>query len=256
MTPGVAILAVVGVWWLGTGAVFLAARGSLRSRALAFAGMSGVLGGVLMWLPMASRASGVGGLVQGLLLGFGVWMWMELSFYTGFVTGPTTREPPAGAGLGTRFTHALLACLWHELAIVTGAVAIWILSPGDNHWALIQFVTFWVLHEVARLNVLIGVPHPFRELLPEHLSHLQPYLEPRRAGGALYLTLAALALATAATGALAMQGALDARLGWSAISVLVGLGFIEHGVLLFPVPLARLWSWFGVETAPEAVAGH
>lgn len=255
MSPGVAIFAVVGVWWLGTGAVFLAARGSLRRRALAFAAMSGILGILLMCLPAASRASGVEGMVAGLLLGFGVWMWMELSFYTGFVTGPSTREPLPHSGLWVRFKHALAACLWHELAIITGAVAIWLLSPGENMWALVQFVTFWVLHEVARLNVLVGVPHPFRELLPEHLEHLQPYLEPRRAGGALYLTLAFLAVATLATGALALQGAVEARLGWSAISVLVGLGFIEHGVLLFPVPLARLWSWFGVDAAPEAVAG-
>lgn len=250
-----AVLAVVGVWWLGTGAVFMAARGSLSRRVLAFAAMSGVLGVVLGRLGAASHTGGVEGMVQGLLLGFGVWMWMELSFYTGFVTGPTTREPPPHSRLAVRFRHALAACLWHELAIATGALVIWLLSPGDNHWAFVQFVTFWVLHEVARLNVLVGVPHPFRELLPEHLAHLQPYLEPRRAGGALYLTLGALMVATVATAALALQGGLDARLGWSAISVLVGLGVIEHGVLLFPVPLARLWSWFGVETAPEAVAG-
>lgn len=254
MTPGLALLAVVAVWWLGTGAVFLAARGTPAARRWAFAGGTLLAGAVVLgWGPTVSLRSDVAGVAQGLLVGFTAWAWIELSFYTGMVTGPTRRTPPAGAGFAVRFRHALAACLWHELAIVAVLGVLVATSPGPNEWAALQFAVFWILHEMARLNVLVGVPHPFRELLPDHLAHLQPYLEPRRAGGWLHLSIAALALATATASAMAVTGG-AAGVGWSALAVLLGLGVLELGVLLFPVPLARLWQWFGMDVAPEALA--
>lgn len=255
MSPTWAVVGVVAVWWLGTGAVFLAARGTQSARRWSFVAGSLLLGGVVVSLaPAVSMRTDAGGVVQGLLVGFATWAWMELSFYTGYVTGPSTREPPPGSGFVTRFRHALEACLWHELAIVGGLALLLLLSPGPNRWAALQFSVFWGLHEVARINVLIGVPHPFRELLPRHLSHLQPYLEPRRAGVWLHGSLAILVAVTAAATALALGGSDSGRIGWTALSVLLGLGVLELGVLLFPVPLARLWQWFGMEVAPEALA--
>lgn len=255
MNPTWAVLGVVGVWWVGTGAVFLAARGTPAQRKWSFAAASLGVGALVVGLaPGVSLRTDAGGVVQGLLLGFAAWAWMELSFYTGYVTGPSTREPPPGSGFAVRFRHALEACLWHELAIVGGLALLVFLSPGPNRWAPLQFAVFWGLHEVARINVLIGVPHPFRELLPPHLSHLQPYLEPRRAGPWLHGSLAILVATTAAAAALAVGAGAAGRVGWTALSVLLGLGVLELGVLLFPVPLARLWHWFGMDVAPEALA--
>lgn len=255
MRPGLALLAVVAVWWLGTGAVFMAARAAPAARRWAFVGAT-VLVGVLIlaWAPGVSLRTDGAGVVQGLLIGFSAWAWIELSFYTGMVTGPTRRKPPGGAGFRVRFRHALAACLWHELAIVAVLAILAMASPGPNRWAALQFGVFWLLHEVARLNVLVGVPHPFRELLPDHLAHLQPYLEPRPAGPWLHLSIALLVLATAVATGLAVASGPAAGVGWSALAVLLGLGVLELGVLLFPVPLARLWQWFGMDVAPEALA--
>lgn len=255
MSPGWAVLGVVAVWWLGTGAVFLSARAAPGARRALFGAVTiGVAGLVAVGGPVVSSRPDAAGVVQALLLGFAVWAWVELGFYTGLVTGPSTRRPAPGAGFVTRFRHALAACLWHELAIVACAAILWAASPGPNRWALLQFVVFWGLHEVARLNVLVGVPHPFRELLPDHLAHLQPYLEPRPAGPWLHASLLALVVATASAVTAATAGAAPNRIGWTAVTVLLGLGVLELGVLLFPVPLARLWRWFGMEVAPEALA--
>lgn len=255
MSPAVAVATVVAVWWMGTGVVFLAARAAPGARRVTFAAATLAVAALLVALaPGVSARVDAAGAVQGLLLGFAAWAWIELSFYTGFVTGPSTRLPPAGAGFAVRFRHALAACLWHELAIVGGLVLLLALSPGPNRWAAIQFAVFWGLHEIARLNVLVGVPHPFRELLPDHLAHLQPYLEPRRAGIWLHLSLVVLLCGAVATTAAALTLDAASRPGWAAVTVLLGLGVLELGVLLFPVPLARLWQWFGMDVSAEALA--
>ncbi len=255
MRPVLAVAVVFAVWWLGTGAVFLAGRTSGAARKWSFAAVTLLIAGIVLGLaPAVSHRTDAAGVVQGLLVGFAAWAWMELSFYTGFVTGPSTRQPMLGASFRDRFRHALAACLWHELAIVAGLFTLLVLSPGANRWAAGQFAVFWILHEVARVNVLIGVPHPFRELLPDHLSHLQPYLEPRPAGRWLHLSIAGLLGMTIAAAAMAWWAPGAASIGWAACAVLLGLGVLELGVLLFPVPLARLWQWFGMEVAPEALA--
>jgi putative photosynthetic complex assembly protein 2 len=48
-----------------------------------------------------------------------VWGWHELSFLTGWITGP--RRAPARPARGlARFVQAVQAILWHELAILAG----------------------------------------------------------------------------------------------------------------------------------------
>lgn len=252
MSSGLGISLTLLAWWVGTGAVFLAARGSARRRRWAFLLATGGLGGVLTLLPTVSQLEGISGVLAALFAGFGAWAWVELSFYSGYVTGPSRRLPPEGASLGVRFRHALAACLWHELAIPVLGVGIWLLSPGGNGWALWIYLTFWALHEVARINVLVGVPHPFAELLPPHLAHLKPYLEPRPWGWPLVVTLAG----HVAAGAALVSGAMGAAgtgemLGWTALAALVALGWVEHLVLMFPIPLQRLWSAVGMARLPE-----
>ena len=251
MTPAVALLVVAGAWWLGTGLVFAVAYAGRGVRSIVFGLATVAMLPVLAGLRALSVRTDSMGVVLALLAGFALWAWVELSFYTGFVTGPGRRPPPAGAGFGVRLRHAFMACLWHELAVIVLLGVIAWLSPGPNRWALAQFGVFWGLHEVARLNVLAGVPHPFRELLPRHLASLQCYMEPRAAGPLLPATIAGLALATIAAGALAFVGdaGAGARIGWTSVTVLLGIGVVEHAVLLFPVPLARIWRWFGVGAA-------
>lgn len=257
MTSGLAISLTLLVWWLGTGAVFVAARGGSRRRRWAFGAATAMLGVALSVLPSLSARSDLWGALLALGVGFTAWAWVELSFYTGYVTGPSKRVPPPEASLAIRFRHALAACLWHEITIPLLALVVAALSGDANPWALRIYLTFWVLHEVARINVLIGVPHPFAELLPRHLSHLTPYLEPRRAGWPILVTLLAHVagaawLAWAAVG----HGSPAELLGWAAMAALVSLGWLEHLVLMLPIPLERLWRRMGMgnSTASPAVA--
>jgi len=252
VTSGLGITLTLLAWWVGTGAVFVSARGGPRRRCWSFAGATAMMGAALTALPYLSGRQDTGGILLALLAGFSIWAWVEFSFYTGYVTGPSRATPPPEAGFAVRFRYALAACLWHELVIPVLGVVIWFLSGPDGHlWSLGIYLTFWVLHEVARLNVLAGVPHPFAELLPDHLDHLKPYLEPRRPGWPLYLTLAAHLVALAGLGTVAL-GALGTPhlLGWVSLGALVALGWLEHLVLLLPIPLDRLWRRIGMGKTP------
>ena len=248
MTSGLGMTLTFVAWWVGTGAVFVAARGGPRRRLWAFAAATAMLGVALAGLYLLEGVSGVSGTLLALLAGFTAWAWVELSFYTGFITGPSRAEPPAEAPLDVRFRYALRACLWHELMIpVLGVVVLAVSLAAGNPWAFRIYLTFWVLHEVARVNVLIGVPHPFAELLPQHLSHLQPYLVPRRAGLPIVLTLVAHVAAVGFLAAAALLGAGEGTtLGWTALAALVALGWLEHLVLMLPIPLERLWRSVGM----------
>lgn len=252
MTSGLGIALTLLAWWVGTGAVFLAAAGGPRMRRASFGVATLMMGVALAFVPALSLRHDLGGILLALLAGFTVWAWVELSFYTGYVTGPSRAIPAPGASLAVRFQHAFRACLWHELAIPSLGVVLWLLGASGGHlWSLWIFLTFWVLHEAARINVLVGVPHPFAELLPEHLDHLKPYLEPRAAGWALGLTLVAHGFALIILGAFSVMAAGSASvLGWVAVTALVALGLIEHVVLLLPIPLERLWRALGMGKPP------
>jgi len=249
MSTGLAVTVMLLAWWAGTGAVFLCGRLPRTARRVAFGVTTIALVPLFLSLPAISHGTTAVQTCWALLAGFGVWAWVELSFYTGFVVGPSTEVPPAGASLRVRFEHAFRACLWHELVIPILALGIFAWSPGPNRWALAIFLVFWVLHEAARINVLVGVPHPFRELLPEHLAHLQPYLEPAPARRFLDVTLLAHFAALGMAGWAFWASAGPGRFGLAAVIALVSLGVLEHGVLKFPVKLERLWQGFGMVTA-------
>lgn len=252
MSTGLTVVVMLLAWWAGTGAVFLCGRLPRWGRAVAFCAATAGLIPLIAVLPALSEGTGATDVVWSLLAGFGFWAWVELSFYTGALVGPTKALPPQGSNLWVRFTYAFRACMWHEIVIPVVAVGIYVAGTGPNHWALGIFLVFWVLHEAARINVLVGVPHPFAEVLPDHLSHLHPYLVPAAPGRFLDLTLAGHMLALAVSGWVFWSTPGAARYGVAAIIALVSLGVLEHAVLKFPVRLERLWQTFGMTPVNRA----
>ena len=41
----------------------------------------------------------------------------------------------------------------------------------------------------------------------------------------------------------AQRGAVEVSTGWVLLASLLGLAIIEHVLMLFPLPLQRLWGW-------------
>ncbi|MDA0963006.1 MAG: DUF3623 family protein, partial [Proteobacteria bacterium] len=95
MTPWIAALFALFVWWFATGAILMvvkhADRRGLRARKIAvIAGLPLIVAGV--WAYQVSLTdTGVSGAYVGFLGALGIWGWIELAFLAGIITGPITR---------------------------------------------------------------------------------------------------------------------------------------------------------------------
>jgi putative photosynthetic complex assembly protein 2 len=211
---------------------------SPRRAPVTFAGAS-VLG--LAGLAGAAWSAGQA-TVTGSFVGFAsallVWGWNEMAFLLGYVTGPRRGPATPGAVRGQRFREAFAAILWHELLSLAVTVAVVLLAAGgENPVAAWTIALLFVMRISAKLNVFLGVRNLNEEFLPPKLAHLATYFR-RRAMNALF---PASALAGAAT--------------------LAALGFLEHALMVLPLPSAALWSWYlrprahVAQLAPDPEAG-
>jgi putative photosynthetic complex assembly protein 2 len=235
----------VFVWWFSTGLVLLLdglPRGTFRwslviSSLLAVAALIGLV-----------RASGQT-TVQASYCGFAcallVWGWHELSFLTGWITGPRKQPSPDDAPRSERFGHALGAILWHELAIAAVGVAILILTyDAPNQVGTWTFLVLWVMRISAKLNLFLGVRNTGKELLPEHLAYMGSFFRRRTMNGLFPFCVAASSVMLVAM-ALRLQ---EVDRPWAAVGlVLVGtllaLAILEHLLLMLPLPSTALWRW-------------
>ncbi len=245
-----AALAPIGfavfAWWIGTGLVFIAER-AVRGRAVAALALilaTGALsiGGVLQ----SSVGTGPGAAYLGFASSIGLWGALELSFLTGLVTGPR-QQPCVPDCRGWRhFGHAVMALLYHELALLLCGLAVAAICWNQpNPAAACTYTLLWVMRESAKLNLFLGVRNTAVELLPQRLVHLGSYFGKRRANALLPLSIAAAALAdgalirhaisTVATPQEAITGLL--------LAALLALAIVEHIVLVLPIRPDALWTW-------------
>lgn len=238
------ILFALLAWWLGTLLVIWLDGLPPRTFRWSLAGATLLL---LLGFGLAGQEparDGMSGAYGAFLGGFLVWAWQEVSFYTGFVTGPRKHPCPPGCRGWRHFGHALQVSLWHELAILASAGALWWGTSGTEHrFAFLTFALLWFLHETARISVFLGVRNISAPFLPEHLSYLSSFLRVRRMNAFLPLAI----LASAGLTAWLTVRALDAgdpavATGWGLLAGLALLGVLEHLFLVAPIPLDRLWA--------------
>jgi hypothetical protein len=126
------------------------------------------------------------------------WGWHELSFLTGWITGPRKTAIAARPERGPRFVEAVRAILWHELGILAvGLVIVAITWNAPNQVGTGTFVVLWVMRTSAKLNLFLGVRNLSEEFLPPHLRYMESFFR-RRAVNLLFpvaVTAASLALA-------------------------------------------------------------
>ncbi len=240
------VVFAVFIWWFATGIVLLLdglPRHTFRWSHLVSTLLAlGALAGLHSSAHMDTAAGAFCAFTCALL----VWGWHELSFLTGWVTGPRKQPATADAQGWLRFKQAVLAILWHELAILASGLAIAMLTWGAaNRTGIATFAVLWVMRISAKLNIFLGVRNLSMELLPTHLAYLGSYFRQRpmnllfpfavsaATGVAIWLahhTLVADPATAAATG------------GWLVVTLLV-LAIIEHWLLVLPVQSTALWRW-------------
>jgi putative photosynthetic complex assembly protein 2 len=174
-----------------------------------------------------------------------VWGWVEVAFLLGWVTGPRTSACPPGARGWRRAAFAFEAILWHEFALLGGALLIALVTwDAGNPLGLSAYLLLWVARLSTKLNLFLGVRNLGGELLPEHLRYLQTYFTRRPMNALFPLSLAGGIAATVVLWQAAAMAPTDGgTVAWSLLATLATLAVLEHLFLVLPINFNALWEW-------------
>lgn len=172
-----------------------------------------------------------------------VWGWHELTFLTGWLTGPRKATCTATGGW-SRFRQAVAAILWHELAILgAGIVILTITWDKPNQVGAWTFGVLWVMRTSAKLNLFFGVRNLSEEFLPTHLIYMGGYFR-RRSMNAFFPPALLAAIVALVLMILRIPDATNAQaVGWILVSTMLAMAILEHFLLVLPLSSTALWRW-------------
>lgn len=225
---------VIAFWWLVTGLLLgLPASSDGRQAAAIVAslvGGSGLALAILIRNDTAPRAAWLGFLAGGTL-----WAWAQAALYGGWLVGPGAAAAPATLPVGrlAQAIEVLRLTSWSEAASVGVLLLAGLIALGArNRTCFWTVFLLFAAHQVARVNVFLGVANASPELLPHHLAFLKPYFGPATNSPILWpsvllWTVVAVVLIRAARRA----PDLYRRRAALVLGVLAALAAVEHAVL-------------------------
>jgi len=241
------------LWWFSTGAVIYLDGLPQRTFKWSLLGATAVLIAALYGIGVTADDTSLSAAYCAFACGLLAWGWIELSFYTGYVTGPRTQPCPEGCRGWKHFGHAIMTSLWHELAILTGVALVAALTwDQPNQIGLWTFVVLWWMHQSAKLNVFLGVRNVTEEFVPEHLTFLRSFLTKRTSMNLLFpvsVTVSTVVCVYLVDAAVQPGTSTFAAAGYSFLATLMALAILEHWFLMLPLPAQKLWSW-GLKSRP------
>jgi putative photosynthetic complex assembly protein 2 len=234
------------IWWFSTGIVLLldslprtTFRWSLAvSSLLAIAGIAGIA--------QSAHDTSVAGAYLAFTAALLVWGWQELSFLTGWITGPRTHACSTHCDGWRHFVHAVEAILWHELAIIGAGLLIAAITwHGENPVALGTYAVLWVMRTSAKLNLFLGVRNLSEEFLPPHLAYLKCFFRRRRMNALLPVSVggAGIVVALLVLRAIAPASNDAQTAGLLLVAALLALAVLEHVLMVLPLNATALWQW-------------
>jgi putative photosynthetic complex assembly protein 2 len=240
---GAVFIAILS-WWLGTGAILwlvrLPARLFCRSMAtLTFLVLLSTIS--TAWsMRQATMAASYVGFVSVIVM----WGWHEMAFLSGWITGPRRIPQESGARGWRRFHLAVQALLHHEIGLLLNMGMLLLLQWGNpNHVALCTFTLLWCMRVSAKLNLFCGVPHVGDQYLPEHLAYMGSYFRRSPVTACFYLTISLSGGTWLWLVLEAQRDTVTISTGWVLLASLLGLAIVEHVLMVFALPLQRLWGW-------------
>lgn len=241
-----AALFAVFIWWFSTGVVLLLNRLSRAAVALSLL-LSSLLGLLALWaVARTAHQTTVAGAYCAFTSALLVWGWHELSFLTGWITGPRKSALPPGLPEGRRLLESVRTLLWHELGIlVVGAAILFVTWGAPNQVGLGTFAVLWIMRTSAKLNLFLGVRNLSERFLPAHLRYLESCFR-RRAVNLLFpvsVSAATALLAWMMAQAVAPATPPAAAVGWVLVATMLALATLEHWLLVLPVDSTALWHW-------------
>jgi putative photosynthetic complex assembly protein 2 len=237
---------VVLFWWSTTGVVFALERTpATRLLGLVIATALACWGASLVYLerdrdtPSAARRSFLGGAF--------LWTWAQVTFYGSWIIGPEVLRLsiPAEAPSWSFAVRAVLSMFWYQLVMlgVLGVTAV-LTHKRVNRVGWWTAALFWCVHQIASINIFLGVENPGRGFFPEPLVFLESYFGPARNSWFLPFTIACLIVYTLYTALYALRGRTPAyRQSMMLLTVIGALSVLELAVLGAPIQLP-LWEAF------------
>lgn len=238
-----ASLYVLLLWWGSTGLVLYVDGRPRRTHAGSMAIATGVLVAALGGLDAVRDDTSAAGAYIGFTCALLAWGWLEMSFLLGYITGPNRAENPRGCTGWPRLRNALGAILWHELALVAGAVVVAWAGAGENRVGLWTYLILWAMRTSAKLNVFLGVRNLSEEFLPGHLRYLRSHFRRRPMNLLLPFSITISTVIAVLLWQQALAPGVPAAAGTALLAALMSLAVLEHWFLVLPLPVAALWKW-------------
>ncbi len=244
------------IWWFSTGIVLLLdglPRTTFRWSILISSGLAvTAFYGLIYTADRPSTVNAYCAFTCALL----IWGWHELTFLTGWLTGPRTIACTASSGW-PRFKQAVAAILWHELGILASGIAIAVLTwDAPNQVGIQTFLVLWVMRTSAKLNLFFGVRNLSEEFLPVHLTYMGSYFRKRYMNAFLPISVIAASIVLIALMVLASRADVSQAdsVGYVLVSTMLGMAILEHFLLVLPLPSTALWRWALRNRQPPAAA--
>jgi putative photosynthetic complex assembly protein 2 len=249
-----AILYALFVWWFSTGLVLLLV---LRQRTTVRASLVGaalLFPICLIVLAKTSAQASVADVYIAFTAAILLWGTQEITFLTGFLTGPAPFPCPVGAVGATRLRHAIGSILYHEIALIaSGLLVIVVTWGGANQIGTLTFAVLWAMRVSAKLNLFLGVPVLNDETMPAAIAFARSYF--RRGPVNAFFPLSVMAAVLAGCGlvdaALDVETTRAAQIGYVLVAALMGLAIIEHVFMVVRLPIDKLWQWSTRGVAPH-----
>jgi putative photosynthetic complex assembly protein 2 len=239
------VLFALFVWWFGTGIVLCLVRIGPRRQSLVIVGACVVLIASAYGLATTAGVTTVSSAYLAFFCAILAWCWLEITFLTGYVTGPRKSACPAGASGWRRVGLAISAILYHELALLAFGVGIVALTwQGANQVGAATFLILWIMRLSAKLNLFLGVPFLNDDLLPERLGHLKSYFSCRPMNAFFPVAVSASTILATLLAVRALEA--KAEFGTTAfllLATLAALAVLEHWFMVVPVPVRAIWEW-------------
>lgn len=238
------VLFAVFVWWFSTGLILLLDGLPRTTFRWSLVVSSTLAAAALIALQCTADDGGIAAAYCAFTCALLVWGWHELSFLTGWITGPRRHAAAPGARGWRRFVQATQVVLWHELGIAAAGVLIVGLTWGGvNQVGTWTFAVLWAMRTSAKLNLFLGVRNLSEELLPPQLAYLESYFRRRPLNPFFPVSVTA----STAVAAMLVLAALDAppaaAAGLMLVASMLSLGIVEHWLLVLPLPVTALWRW-------------
>lgn len=246
------VLYALFLWWFTTGLIIVVYDRARWITRLCFAGATLALLIALGMLVLTRHNLTTTTVYIAVTCGVMVWGWQVAGYYLGFITGKPYPLDANRSHMAQRFRLALDSSLHHELLAVAFALLLAVITwDTPNSWGLWIYLTLWLMHTSAKLNVFLGVRNFRIDFLPRHLHHLDALLTKRSHNPFFPVSIVIASSITLWMTYRAVTSSVEPAqtVGFLLVATMMALGVFEHWLLVLPIP-STLYGW-GMRAVPE-----